>query len=187
MDLSPTAITTTTLLIAQTSFFALGNSNAISSIDLSNAYNGISGYNVLAVGVLVFMSNWAGPVYWSLAGVLLLGSHGQKQRYINTNELHVADWVAREREYLNEMAKKEEKSRKDRKSWDVWIQHAALFTLWTGIMLASVMAACTALRQHLFIWTVFSPKYLFAMAWGVAWHLGVTLGLGSLVWMIGMW
>jgi ethanolaminephosphotransferase len=185
IDLSPTAVTLTTLLLTQTSFFALGNSNAISSIDLSNSYNGVSGYNVAAVGLLVFLSNWAGPVYWSLAGIILLGSHGKTQRYIDTSELHKADWIAQEHSYLNNMAQKEEKSREDRKDKRAWTEHLALLTLWTGVMLVSVMAACTALRQHLFIWTVFSPKFLFAMAWGVAWHLGVTAGLGGLAWWFG--
>ncbi|KAG9196210.1 ethanolaminephosphotransferase [Alternaria panax] len=120
LDLTPTAVTLTTLLLTQTSFFALGNSNSISSIDLSNSYNGISGYNVLAVGLLVFLSNWAGPVYWSLAGILLLGSHGRTERYIDTDELHVADWVAREREWLNELARKEEKGREVRKEKKEW-------------------------------------------------------------------
>jgi ethanolaminephosphotransferase len=180
-------VTLTTLLLTQTSFFALGNSNSISSIDLSNSYNGISGYNVLAVGLLVFLSNWAGPVYWSLAGILLLGSHGRTQRYIDTSELHVADWVAREREWLNELARKEEKGRETRKEKKEWVGHVALLTFWTGGMLGAVMLACTVLRQHLFIWTVFSPKFLFAMAWGVAWHGGVTLGLGGLVWWLGSW
>lgn len=187
LDLSPTAITLTSLLLSQTSFFALGTNNAISSIDLSNSYNGVSDYNILAVGLLVFLSNWAGPVYWSLAGILLLGSHGSTQRYINTDELHVADWVAQEREYLNEMARKEEKKREVRSGASEWARHVTLLTLWSGVMLASVMAACAALRQHLFIWTVFSPKFLFAMAWGLAWHGGVTLGLGGLVWWLGTW
>jgi len=60
-------------------------------------------------------------------------------------------------------------------------------TFWTGAMLASVMAACMLLRQHLFIWTVFSPKFLYAMAWGVAAHWGVTLGLGGVVWWVQGW
>ncbi|PZD01761.1 Phosphodiest domain containing protein [Pyrenophora tritici-repentis] len=120
LDLTPTAVTLTTLLLTQTSFFALGNSNAISSIDLSNSYNGISGYNVVAVGTLVFVSNWAGPMYWSLAGILLLGDHGRTQRFVDTRELHVADWVAKEREWLNEMARKEEKGREIRKTRKEW-------------------------------------------------------------------
>ncbi|KAH7386805.1 alkaline-phosphatase-like protein [Phaeosphaeria sp. MPI-PUGE-AT-0046c] len=187
LDLSPTATTLTTLLLSHTSFFALGNSNSISSIDLSHAYNGVSDYNVLAVGLLVFLSNWAGPVYWSVAGILLLGNHGKQQRYIDTKELHKADWIAQEHEYLNEMARKEEKSREQRGGKGVWVEHLAVLTFWTGGMLVSVMVACAALRQHLFIWTVFSPKFLFAMAWGVAWHLGISAGLGGLVWWAGSW
>ncbi|KAJ4302932.1 major facilitator super transporter protein [Kalmusia sp. IMI 367209] len=74
LDLSPTSITTTALLLSQTSFFALANSNAISSIDLSNAYNGVAGYNVVAVGLLLFLSNWAGPLYFTAASALLLAS-----------------------------------------------------------------------------------------------------------------
>lgn len=119
--------------------------------------------------------------------MLLLGAHGRPQRHINTSEMHVADWVAREREWLNEMARKEESARETRASAKEWRAHAALLTFWSGAMLAAVMLACTVLRQHLFIWTVFSPKYLFAMAWGIAWHLGVTMGLGGLVWWLGSW
>jgi ethanolaminephosphotransferase len=186
LTLSPTATTLTTLLLSQTAFFALGNTNAISSVDLSNAYNGVSGYNIVAVGALVFLSNWAGPVYFSLAGLLLLGTHGRTSRYIATAELDTRDWVAREHAFLADLARNEEQAAEDRLSWAVWRRHVALLTLWTGVMLVGVMAACTALRTHLFIWTVFSPKYLYAMAWGVAWHWGVTVGMGALVWWAGM-
>ncbi|KAK2761397.1 major facilitator super transporter protein [Arachnomyces sp. PD_36] len=62
MDLSNTEITITSLLLEYTAFFAFGGSNAISSVDLSSAYNGIGGYNVIAVGVLTFVGNWAGSI-----------------------------------------------------------------------------------------------------------------------------
>ncbi|KAF2847226.1 GPI ethanolamine phosphate transferas-like protein 2 [Plenodomus tracheiphilus IPT5] len=187
LTLSPTSTTLTTLLLTQTSFFALGNTNAISSIDLSNAYNGISSYSIPLVSLLVFLSNWAGPLYWSIAGLLLLGSHGAPQRHINTDELHVADWILREREYLNSLARREDARREVRKDAEAWVQHVALLTFWTGAMLCSVMAACGVLRQHLFVWTVFSPKFLYAAAWGVGLHLGVTVGVGRVVWWVGGW
>ncbi|KAF3483593.1 phosphoethanolamine transferase 7 [Arthroderma uncinatum] len=44
MSLSTTEITITSLLFQYSSFFALGGSNAISSVDLSNAYNGQLGW-----------------------------------------------------------------------------------------------------------------------------------------------
>src|SRR5579862_4091126 len=55
LELSLAELTTTSLLFQYLSFFAFGGSNAISSIDLSNAYNGVSGYNVVVVGILTFV------------------------------------------------------------------------------------------------------------------------------------
>jgi ethanolaminephosphotransferase len=165
----------------------LGNSNAISSIDLSNSYNGVSGYNVGMVGLLVFASNWVGPIYFSLVGVLLLGSHGRLKRHIQVEELDTRDWISKERDHLIQMAESEAESEKRRHDVGAWAQHVALLTLFTSAGLVAVMAACTALRTHLFIWTVFSPKYLYAMAWGVAHHLGVSVGLGAMFWWMGAW
>ena len=176
--------------MGQTSFFALGLNNSISSIDLSNAYNGVSDYNILAVGLLVFLSNWAGPVYWSLAGVLLLGDYTSTPQPSKKPQpaKEKRSWVQQEHDYLHAQARPAPVSEKQQdKGAAVWGDHVALLTLFTGVMLASVMASCTALRTHLFIWTVFSPKYLFAMAWGVAWHLGITVGLGGLVRWFGGW
>ncbi|KAH0538725.1 hypothetical protein FGG08_004677 [Glutinoglossum americanum] len=72
LEFSLTELTLTSLLFQYLSFFAFGGSNAISSIDLSNAYNGITNYNIIAVGILTFMSNWAGPIWWTSATSLLL-------------------------------------------------------------------------------------------------------------------
>ncbi|RMZ86145.1 hypothetical protein DV737_g260, partial [Chaetothyriales sp. CBS 132003] len=91
-------ITITSLLFQFSSFFALGGTNAISSVDLSNAYNGIAGYNVGLVGLLTFIGNWAGPIFWTIA-------------------------------------------------------------------------TCRLIAEHLFVWTVFSPKYLYQIAWVCAQHL----------------
>ena len=50
------------------------------------------------------------------------------------------------------------------------------------------MGACAVLRQHLFVWTVFSPKYLYAVAWGLGFHLITSLGFGSVLhWIGGGW
>ncbi|OAA34419.1 Alkaline-phosphatase-like, core domain protein [Metarhizium rileyi] len=142
-------ITTSSVLLQYTSFFAFGGSNAISSVDLSSAYNGVSGFSVIAVGLLTFVSNWAGPIFWVVAtNLLLLEKHRQGQRY-------------------------------------VFRSHLSLLTLFATVSMAFVMAACTALRTHLFIWTVFSPKYLYFTAWSLAQHLAVNVGLGSLLFFLG--
>jgi ethanolaminephosphotransferase len=147
-NLSTTEITTTSLLFQYASFFAIGGSNAISSIDLSSAYNGIGDYNVLIVGILTFVGNWAGPLWWASATTILLFRRDGKDP--------MADLF----------------------------QHLALLTFYTVTSLLSVMAACSALRTHLFIWTVFSPKFLYMMAWCLAQHLCVNVASVSLlVWL----
>ncbi|KAG9252784.1 alkaline-phosphatase-like protein [Emericellopsis atlantica] len=142
-------ITITCILLQFVTFFAYGGTNAVSSVDLSSAYNGIDGFNVGAVGVLTFLSNWAGPVFWTTGTNILL--------------------VERFR-------------RGDR---GVLLKHIMLATLFTTISVAFVMAACTALRTHLFIWTVFSPKYLYCVAWSLGQHLVVNVALGSVLFWLG--
>lgn len=151
LDLNLVEISTTTLLLQYTSFFAFGGSNAISSIDLSSAYNGVRGYNVLAVGALTFISNWTGPIFWASATNIML--------------LRLRQTTAGRKDLLQ--------------------QHLALLTVFVTCSLVFVMAACTLLRTHLFIWTVFSPKYLYSMAWSFGQHLGINVGFGSLLYWLG--
>jgi ethanolaminephosphotransferase len=183
LHLSPLQVTITTLILGQVSFFALGNSNAISSIDLSNAYNGVSGYNVVAVGILVFLSNWAGPIWWSIAGITLLvqTTTPRSQTDEGSKEAKRKQWVQMEMENL--LPKKIIPSTTQKpQEGPVFFTHATVLTLFTSISLLAVMVACTVLRTHLFIWTVFSPKYLYAMSWTMAFHLIISLGVGGGLW-----
>lgn len=148
-DLSLVETSTSTLLLSFMSFFAFGGSNSISSVDLSSAYNGVSGYNAGAVGVLTFISNWAAPIYWTFV--------------------------------TNAMLLKRQKAG-DR---NVFLRHVSVLTVFATFSVASVMIACTILRTHLFIWTVFSPKYLYCMAWSLGHHLLVHVGLGGLLFWLG--
>ncbi|KAE9970373.1 hypothetical protein BLS_004955 [Venturia inaequalis] len=137
LHLTPIQITISTLLLGQSSFFALGNSNAISSIDLSNAYNGISGFNVVGVGILTFLSNWAGPVWWSITAIKMhvdttsppledKEEPGKQKTKTKTNR----DWVKREFDHLLP-----EKTRQQRvkvvQRPSPFTAHVALLTLFT--------------------------------------------------------
>lgn len=194
LPILPTTITI--LLMAHTSFFALGNSNAISSIDLSNAYNGVSGYNVVAVGVLLFASNWAGPIYWSTCAAVLFTLPSIEQEEAALDRLEQAaerqrklgnkKWIHEERELLRQQAVEVSASapKQEEEDREIWHEHISVMSIFISASLLAVMVACTMLRTHLFIWTVFSPKYLYAMAWAVAWHLIVNIGIGGLLWSV---
>lgn len=138
MDLSAREISLTSIILQYSSFFAFGGSNAISSVDLSNAYNGVSGYSVAAVALLTFCSNWAGPLWWVTATLLLTGRH-----------------------------------RRDRREGLMQLQ--LLSTCFMANANMFVMLACTLLRTHLFIWTVFSPKYLYTLAWSLGQHFCINM------------
>ena len=144
LHLDANEITVTSLLFQYSSFFAFGGTNAISSVDLSNAYNGISGYYVGLVGILTFVSNWAAPIWWVSATARLQSSAQRRTDGIGAGG-----------------------------------ESFALLTVFASISTLAVMLACTALREHLFIWTVFSPKYLYCVAWVVAHHVGIN-GLSAL-------
>jgi ethanolaminephosphotransferase len=137
--LSGVEATVNSILMQHMAFFAFGGSNAISSVDLSNAYNGVSDYNVVVVGLLTFISNWAGPTWW-ISATALVQDH--------STPVKATDRIA-------------------------------LLTFNTAFSLMSVMAACTMLRTHLFVWTVFSPKFLYSIAWALVNHIGLNLLVAS--------
>ena len=70
---------------------------------------------------------------------------------------------------------------------DVLFRHLSLLTAFNAANVLAVMLACTALRTHLFIWTVFSPKYLYSMAWSVGQHLLVNVTCGSIIFYFESW
>lgn len=184
-------VATSTLLLSHVYYFCMGGSNSISSIDLSHAYNGVADYNILAVGVLLFASNWAGPLWWCSAAVLLMQKTSPRAdaKPQGDDPKSVRSWVSAERAKLRADAVQAVKAddgkgasadADDIRRWP-WAVYVAHMTAFVAVGLLAVMAACTALRTHLFIWTVFSPKYLYAMAWAAGWHLLVNIGLGGVL------
>lgn len=142
-------ISVSTLLLQQVSFFSMGNSNSLATIDLSNAYNGISSYQIGLVGILTFVSNWIGPLYWSLSGLSLLIEDHVRNQIIQT--------IA-EKNRSAEMSTLVERA----SSLRVFV-----VLCFSSVAITAIMAACFALKDHLFIWTVFSPKLLYQFAWTV--------------------
>jgi ethanolamine phosphate transferase 2 subunit G len=170
--LSTAEIATVSILLQYMSFFAAGGTNAISSVDLSSAYNGVSGFNVIAVGLLTFVSNWAGSIYWSIAAVVLLLRN--KERVVQTRT-----------QTPGQAGGQQQRQVRAAPNSAVFMGYVSLLTVFTTCSLFFVMAACTALRTHLFIWTVFSPKFLYCMAWSLGQHLLINVGLGGLLYWLG--
>ncbi|KAI8143541.1 alkaline-phosphatase-like protein [Fennellomyces sp. T-0311] len=60
-----------------------------------------------------------------------------------------------------------------------WWAYATAQSALFGIFVAVLSVAVTALREHLFIWTVFSPKYLYQVAWTCLFHWCMQVLIGT--------
>lgn len=68
----------TYLCIQNLSFFSVGNTNLLATVDLSNAYNGVSEYNIVIVTLLTFVSNFSGVLFWLLSQISQLSVSSEK-------------------------------------------------------------------------------------------------------------
>jgi len=161
------------VLLAHSAYFANGGTNAISSLDLSLAYNGIASFNAPLVGLLLFVGNWAGPIYFAIAGVNAVlskvSSSLSKPVSATTTETDAST------------SNQNTRSTHALPKWDTYTSYIALITLFLAAATLSTMVACSVLRTHLFVWTVFSPKFLYTVAWLVGWHLGVNVVVGGML------
>ncbi|CAH2350083.1 GPI ethanolamine phosphate transferase 2 [[Candida] railenensis] len=133
------------LCLQNVTFFSMGNTNSLATVDLSNAYNGVESYDVFIVGILTFISNFAGPIYWSLATMGWLLETKILSFEYNSNSV---DFV-----HVKKISKQ------------IYSVKALIYLTFYAVASVFLVGSCINLRFHLFIWTVFSPKLLFFASW----------------------
>lgn len=127
------------LCLQNFSFFAIGNTNLIATVDLSNSYNGLLSYNILLVAVMTFIANFAPVIFWSLCDL----------QHMKNLEKSAGSLL------------------------EHFKQRHGLSVFFYSISLLSLLASCFNLRYHLFIWSVFSPKFLYFAAWFICVNCGI--------------
>ncbi|KAF3439213.1 hypothetical protein FNV43_RR17488 [Rhamnella rubrinervis] len=131
--------------------FALGNSNSLATIDVAGAFIGISSHSTVLSGVLMFMITYASPMLVILSMVMYIsvkdGSHVTKTSNLDSGQmlLRMLGFPCLVPLGLNSI----------------------LLTAYTFILLL--------MRNHLFVWSVFSPKYLYVCASTVCVYIGVSV------------
>ncbi|XXH00895.1 hypothetical protein Hte_007246 [Hypoxylon texense] len=206
-SLTSSEISLTSLVLAQSSFYAVGGSNSVASLDITNGFNGIQGYNVTAVFLQTVLSNWVGPVWWTLGGLRLLlawietqNVSGSRQANGNRNGSVVTNGKAKANGATNghsmtplngngvtHSSKFPAKTRAAAtaiKSGDAFFQYLTFHTFYTASSSLAVMLACVWLRDDPSLWTVLAPKYVYVGLWTVFQQLLVNFGLCTLVWSI---
>lgn len=148
-----------TICLQNLSFFSMGNTNLLATVDLSNAYNGIQTYDVIPVGVLTFISCFVGPIYWSLSSLQILFEPTTTIYEKNSKDLTYANFLKQ----------------------SIFLIKANTSLLFYAIAGVSLIGSCINLRFHLFIWTVFSPKLLYFASWSVLINFMVDMCIALMV------
>ncbi|OWF42123.1 GPI ethanolamine phosphate transferase 2-like [Mizuhopecten yessoensis] len=130
--LSPTTVTLYYLWMGMAAFFYQGNSNSISTVDVSAGYTGLTDYQPVLVGLLIALSTYGGPVFWLVSLVKHLTA---------TVDINHISFYTRLR---------------------ILIEAVCGTLCWSrALPLAVYSGLVTLQRHHLFVWTVFSPKLLY--------------------------
>ena len=146
------SITAFMLCMQNLSFFSIGNTNLLATVDLSNAYNGIAEYDVFLVAFMTFISNYAVVIFWSFTALELI--------FVTVGELAPTNFKTQFRNAI--------------------LGRSILTTFFYGLSMMSLVGSCINLRFHLFIWSVFSPKLLYFASWSILVNIGIDIIIASL-------
>ncbi|XVF17348.1 hypothetical protein REPUB_Repub10bG0113200 [Reevesia pubescens] len=129
--------------------FALGNSNTLATIDVAGAFIGISSHSTLLSGILMFVITYASPMFILLSLVL----------YISMK--NIAHLVIPEKADAGDLLM-------------MMLGFPCLVPLvLNSILLTAYTVVLLLMRNHLFVWSVFSPKYLYVCATTLCTYIGL--------------
>ncbi|XP_015890563.3 GPI ethanolamine phosphate transferase 2 isoform X2 [Ziziphus jujuba] len=129
--------------------FALGNSNSLATIDVAGAFIGISSHSTVLSGVLMFMITYASPMLVILSMVMYISVKDSSHLSFSLN-LESGQILLR------------------------MLGFPCLVPLGlNSILLTAYTFILLLMRNHLFVWSVFSPKYLYVCASTICVYTGV--------------
>ncbi|XP_031498611.1 GPI ethanolamine phosphate transferase 2 isoform X2 [Nymphaea colorata] len=134
--------------------FGLGNTNTLATVDVAGAYMGLSSYSAVLTGILSFMITYASMLLF-LLGLLI---------YISLRDI---DMLPLENVDLGSFLKSM-----------MGLPCLVPLSL-NSIVLVAFTVVLLIMRNHLFVWSVFSPKYLYVCATTVCVWVGVSIIAGT--------
>ncbi|GAP90622.2 putative GPI ethanolamine phosphate transferase [Rosellinia necatrix] len=203
MGLSPAETATTVVLLGQSAFYSMGRDNTIASLDLLNGFNGLSGSSIIRVIVQSFLSNWIGPVWWSLAGLRLLASWREGQHSAAITTLQNGDGNSGYKTgYQNgsggprinhaKIAEPAPERATKPQAIDAmvgannthYVEYLTMQTLFSALSSLALDLACMYIWGHEDLWDIYGPKFINAFLW-VFFHQLMVNGTGcSIIWFL---
>lgn len=129
--------------------FALGNSNTLATIDVAGAFIGLSSHSMFLSGILMFIITYASPMLFLLSMLMYISVKctSYLANHQNVDSGHFAKMI---------------------------LGFPCLVPVGlNSILLTSYTIVLLLMRNHLFVWSVFSPKYLYVCATTVCIYVGV--------------
>lgn len=187
--LSPIESAVTAISLAHTSFFSLGGTNSIASIDIPLGYNGIRTWSAVGVPSQVIATNWSGPIWWSCGGLLLVFASTCPTGEPRSRDQGVVGLASSAVQMVDSIqVKPASNGTHTRTSFKHGYYHdyMAALSFSVSLGLVSLMAAC--LKLHLRgdpdLWISMAPAYALAGVWTVFLHPLVNATFCTAVWYL---
>ena len=135
-------------LFGLSTYFQMGNSNSLASVDVGAGYTGISSFNPVIVCLLMAVNTFNGPIIWSLCLFCRL-NHNPKTT--TTTKTAINDHRPQLETVLKSVG------------------------FYRSIELLFITIVCTICRFHIMVWTVFAPKVLYEMMFSLMMALVLSL------------
>ncbi|KAK1428982.1 hypothetical protein QVD17_17823 [Tagetes erecta] len=117
--------------------FSLGNTNTLATIDVAGAFTGISSHSTVVSGVIMFVITYASPMLGLLSLVMSIAMK-ENNTIPNIHEINMGQLLK------------------------MILGFPCLVPLGlNSLLLVAYTIILLVMRNHLFIWTVFSPKYIY--------------------------
>ncbi len=184
---SASVITLLYYWMGQAAFYYQGNSNSISTVDVSSGYIGLTDYQPVLIGILMCLSTYAGPIFWIISLIRLLITrhteavhesypsdmediHNYTPKYaahtnyasgsgISQYQASTSTHISTSKTDKCDITQVETSIRKSLQT--DFLEVCYVLVLCKALPLSIYTVLVTIQRYHLFVWTVFSPKLLY--------------------------
>ncbi|KAL4569279.1 hypothetical protein LXL04_024915 [Taraxacum kok-saghyz] len=137
--------------------FSLGNTNTLATIDVAGAFIGISSHSTVLSGLIMFVITYASPM---LAFISMVMSISMKDMNPNLN--------------MGQLLKR-------------ILGFPCLVPLGlNSVLLVAYTIILLLMRNHLFIWTVFSPKYIYMVVTTACVLVGVLIVASTVTYVVSV-
>lgn len=136
--------------------FGLGNTNTLATVDVAGAYIGLNHHSIFLSGLLAFIITYASPLLYMMGIILMASSIGSSGPFVlgstDTTWTQLQHWKL-----------------------EANVLPCVVPLAISSVILVVFTVVMLLMQGHLFIWSVFSPKYLYVCFTILSTYFGVLI------------